>query len=110
MGIYPYLVPYRSHKGNEIGWFKTLEEAKANGWTEREIYITMEKYGVVREYECECGQTIKVPDNSMSPEILKTGEVREPKHMHTFKEKADVTGETEGRVLRPDGLVGESAV
>jgi hypothetical protein len=69
----------------------------------------MEKYGVIREYECECGTKIQVPDAAVVSFEKNAETVPGPSgHAHVFKEKKDVTGETEGRVLRPDGLVEEA--
>jgi hypothetical protein len=68
----------------------------------------MEKYGVIREYECECGTKIQVPDAAIVPFEKNAESAPGPSgHAHLFKEVKDATGETEGRSVRPDGLVAE---
>ena len=71
----------------------------------------MEKYGVIREYECECGTKIQVPDAAIVSFEKNAESLPGPSgHAHLFKEVKDVTGETAGRVLRADGFVGEESL
>ena len=59
----------------------------------------MEKYGVIREYECECGTKIQVPDSATVPLEKSAGSVPGASgHVHEFKEVENV-GETIGRSI-----------
>lgn len=44
----------------------------------------MEKYGVLHEYKCECGQMLIVPDND--PDQLLSKHASAGEHKHEWKE------------------------
>lgn len=51
----------------------------------------MEKYGVMKEYECVCGKKITIPLRQKLEDLEKTGELDNPAdHKHEFK----ITGPT----------------
>lgn len=61
----------------------------------------MEKYGIMREYECRCGMKIVTPNNVHPQELEKQGQLLSVEdHTHVWKESGD--GQEKGRSVRPD--------
>jgi hypothetical protein len=60
----------------------------------------MEKYGVLREYACECGYCILMRDNETGEAMVKQAGVFKEGHAHLLLEVKDGQRDSEGSDVR----------
>lgn len=71
----------------------------------------MEKYGIVHEMECTCGEKVLLPDSDKEHLILKKhAEVGKSTHIHKFTEVTDDGGKKESGDVRAPGPSTEGTV